>query len=191
MFPRARVALVTRDVNLRHKAEYARLPTLEPPESEIGKDVRRSTQTVEEEITVTTAIYARKSTTQDVSDEQHSAGTFPNVRHIIVTGVVLAVLACSSRPAGLNNARVLNVCDAASQPIGSRVAVRGEFAGTDYSSQPTMFVLSSEGTCNTSGAGSIFANVWYRAEMARIADAVPRGKRQPTPGTGPHYRRRD
>ena len=29
----------------------------------------------------------------------------------------------------------------------------------------------------------MFAEVWHRDEMVKIADAVPRGKRRPTPGT--------
>ncbi len=61
--------------------------------------------------------------------------------------------------------------------------MRGEFHGTDYGTFPTMITLASGDVCTQRGAGTVFATVWDRQEMARIANAQPRGKRAPvTPG---------
>jgi hypothetical protein len=82
----------------------------------------------------------------------------------------------ATRPAPLDASKpVLRICQALVQPVGSRIAVRGEFNGAAYST--TTLTLESVERCNSSGTGVVVASVWDREELARIADGLPPGKR--------------
>lgn len=96
-----------------------------------------------------------------------------------VAAIVGWVAACApARPAAVAGP-TLDVCEAALEPIGSRIVVRGELITPGRS-----FTLATSGPqlCNSHGAGLVFVDFFDDSERKRVYYSKPRPKR--TPGVG-------
>jgi hypothetical protein len=106
-------------------------------------------------------------------------------KRVVFIFLVLSEACTDPPPRALSmDAPVLTVCEAARSQVGSRIRIKGEFTGFDHATQATTFSLASDGVCTDRGAGLIIATALTRDEMAKLANAQPRGRRPPiTPGT--------
>jgi hypothetical protein len=101
----------------------------------------------------------------------------------LVTSVIAVTALCGCRNDAVPpkaHGPVLDVCAAASQPIGSRISIRGELTRSTYGTNG--FILSSEQACSARGAASVFTTLLNEAESAKRATAQPRPRR--SAGTG-------
>ena len=60
--------------------------------------------------------------------------------------------------------------------------MRGEFDGVGYATGSTSITLASTEICGPRGAGVVFADMVDRAQIDKLANTRPRGKRSGTPG---------
>jgi hypothetical protein len=89
-----------------------------------------------------------------------------------------AVAACGRADVATKepNVQAMTVCEAALQPVGTRILVQGEFEGADYGAGMTI-TLGTRELCGERGVGLIFAELRNRDEKAKYANATPRSDR--------------
>lgn len=67
----------------------------------------------------------------------------------------------------------LRVCEAANQPVGSRVRLLGNFDGFGYGTESKLVTLESDELCNDRGGGVIFATLQDGSQRDKLMDTRP------------------
>jgi hypothetical protein len=94
------------------------------------------------------------------------------VRTIVLVVALLEGIGCEASPEPLPaTAPVLSVCEAAQQPVGARIVVRGEFGGVSLNVAHISLHSESkkEDLCNERGAGMVFADLAHAADRERYS----------------------
>ena len=98
-----------------------------------------------------------------------------NLRSIVaVSAVALAAVACGPQEAPIPLATTepaRSICQAATQAVGTRIRVTGDFDGFGYDTK--RITLKTSETCNQRGAGLVFATLWSFSEHEKFTNTRP------------------